>query len=71
MTLLTKRLGLSTDCHPPSLKKKKYLFIYFWLHWIFIASHSLSLVVASVGCSLVTVLRLLIAVASLAAEFGL
>ena len=38
-----------------------YLFIYFWLHWVFIAAHRLSLVAAH---------GLLIAVASLVAEDG-
>ena len=28
-----------------------YLFIYFWLHWVFVAAHRLSLVVASGGYS--------------------
>ena len=28
-----------------------YVFIY-WLHWVFVAAHRLSLVVASRGCSL-------------------
>ena len=28
-----------------------YLFIYFWLHWVFVAVHGLSLVVASGGYS--------------------
>ena len=27
--------------------KKFYLFIYFWLHWVFVAAHGLSLVAAS------------------------
>ena len=39
-------------------------FVYFWLCWVFIATHGLSLVVASGGCSLVTVQGLIIAVAS-------
>ena len=29
----------------------KFLFIYFWLRWILVAAHGLSLVVASGGCS--------------------
>ena len=29
-----------------------YLFIYFWLHWVFVAAHGLSLVAASGGYSL-------------------
>ena len=44
------------------LKNKFIHFIYFWLHWVFIAACSLSLVV---------VRELLIAVASLVAEHGL
>ena len=47
------------------------LFIYFWLCWVFVAAHGLSLVVASRGYSSVVVHRLLIAVASLVAEHGL
>ena len=39
-----------------------YLFIYFWLCWVFVAAHRLSLV---------TVCRLLIALASLVAEHSL
>ena len=38
------------------------LFIYFWLHWVFVAAHRLSLV---------AVCGLLIVVASLVAEHGL
>ena len=45
-------------------KKKKYLFVSFWLPWVFIAVHSLSLVVASRVYSVV-VRGLLVAVASL------
>ena len=44
-----------------------YLFIY-WLCWVFVAAHGLSLFVASRGHSLVAVLRLLTVVASLVAE---
>ena len=29
-----------------------YLFIYLWLHWVFVAAHGLSLVAASGGYSL-------------------
>ena len=46
-----------------------YLFIY-WLCWVFVAAHGLSLVVASRGYS-VAVRGLLIAVASLVADHGL
>ena len=46
-------------------------FFYFWLCWVFLAAHGLSLVVESRGCSLVVVRGLLIAVASLVAEHGL
>ena len=47
----------------------KTLFI--WPHWIFIAVCGLPLVAASRGYSLVAVLGLVIAVASLVAECGL
>ena len=47
-----------------------FLIYYFWLCWIFVAVHGLSLVVARGGYS-VAVRRLLIAVASLVAELGL
>ena len=40
------------------------LFIYFWLCWVFVAMLGLSLVVESRGDSLVSVLGLLVAVAS-------
>ena len=46
-------------------------FIYFWLHWVFIAAHRLSLVVMSRGCSLVALYVPLISVASIVAEHGL
>ena len=42
-----------------------YLF-YLWLRWVFIALHGPSPVAASMGYSLVGVLRLLLALASLA-----
>ena len=48
--------------------KNIYLFVYFWLCWVFVAASGLSLVVERRGYSLVAVLRLLITVASLAAE---
>ena len=47
-----------------------YLFIY-WLCWVFVAAHGLSLFVESRGYSLAAVLRLLNAVVSLAAEHRL
>ena len=46
------------------------LFIHFWLRWVFIDVHGLSLVVASGGYSSLRH-RLFIAVASLVAEHGL
>ena len=46
------------------------LFIY-WLPYIFVAVCGLSPVVASMGCSLVAVHRLLIAMASLVVKRGL
>ena len=47
------------------------LFIYFWLCWVFIAVHGLSLVVESGDYSLVVVCWFLSAVASLVAEHRL
>ena len=44
-----------------------FLQIYFWMHWVFVAAHGLSLVAASWGDSLV-VRGLLITVASLITE---
>ena len=46
-----------------------YLFI--WLHWVFVAACGLSLVVASRGYSFIAVCKLLIAMASLVAEHRL
>ena len=46
------------------------LFLYFWLHWVFVAARGLSLVAASGGYSVV-VRVLLITVASLVVEHGL
>ena len=39
------------------------LFIYFWLCWVFVAAHGVSLIVASKGLLFILVHRLLIAVA--------
>ena len=47
-----------------------YLFI-FWLRWVFIAVHRLSLVAARGGLLFIAVRGLLIAVASLVVEHGL
>ena len=42
------------------------IFVFFWMHWVFLAAHGLSLVVASGGYALFAeVCRLLIAAASL------
>ena len=65
-----------TALHPwsPSSKytfSNVSLFIYFWLHWVFIAVRRLSLVVASGDYSLAVVLGLLGTVASLIVEHGL
>ena len=46
------------------------IYIYTWLHWVFVAVHRLSLVAASGGYS-VAVHWLLIAVVSLVVEHGL
>ena len=48
-----------------------FLFIYFWLHWVFIAACGLSLVAASGGYSSLRCGGVLIAVASLVAELRL
>ena len=45
--------------------------IYFWLFWVFVAIHGLSLVAASGGHSLVVVCGLLTAVTSLVSEHRL
>ena len=47
------------------------LFVYFWLHWVFIAAQWLSLVASSGGYSLVVLCRLLTVVASLVAKHRL
>ena len=47
------------------------LFIYFLLHWIFVAAHNISLVAVSGGYSLIALYRLLIAVVSLVVEHRL
>ena len=49
----------------------KILFFLFMAGWVFVATHRLSLVAASRGYSLFSVLCLLITVASLVAEQGL
>ena len=46
------------------------ILIYFWLCWVFIAVHGLSLVAMGGGYSLIAVHVLLIAVTSLVAEHG-
>ena len=50
---------------------KIYVFIYFWLHWIFVAAHGLFSSCGERGLLFVAVCGLLIAVASLVAEHGL
>ena len=45
--------------------------VYFWLPWVFTATHGLSLIVESGGYSLAAVHRLLVEVASFGAEHGL
>ena len=57
------------------INKNKYFFLYFCIFffyfglcWVFVAARAFFLVLASRGYSLVMVLRLLIGVASLAAE---
>ena len=53
------------------LKKNIYLFIYFWLHWIFVAAHGFFSSCGERGLLFVEVRGLLIAVASLVAEHRL
>ena len=48
-----------------------YSFIYFWLHWVFVAVHGLFLDSVERGLLFIVVRGLLIAVASLAVEHGL
>ena len=57
--------------HPKRQEKKLFFFFNFWLHWIFAPEPELSLVAVTGGSSLLVVLRLLIAVASLVAGPGL
>ena len=47
---------------------KYKIFISFWLHWVFVGVHRLSLIVVSGGHSLAAVCGLFIAVADLVAE---
>ena len=47
-----------------------FFFFSYWLGWVFVAVLRLSLVVESEGYSLVMMCRLLIVIASLAAEHG-
>ena len=56
--------------HSQKLKNKtlKNFFIYFWLHWVFIAFHQLSLVAVSAGLLFFVVQGLLTAVGSLVSE---
>ena len=48
-----------------------FYFICFWLCWVFVAAHGLSLAAASRGSSLVAIQGLLIVVAPLVAEHRL
>ena len=49
----------------------RFNFIYFWLHWVFVAARRLSLVVASGGYSSLRCTGFSFVVASLVAEHGL
>ena len=63
-TSLTFKVMFPNPTFLSSFFKKKKKFIYLWLHWVFVAAHGLSLIVASGGDSLVVMLPgLLIAVA--------
>ena len=48
-----------------------YLVIYFWLHWVFVATCRLSLAAASGGLLFIAVHLLLVVVTSLVAEHRL
>ena len=48
-----------------------FIYFYFWMHWVFISVHGLSLVVVCVGYSLVTVCGLLLVVVSPVTEHRL
>ena len=56
--------------HPFFSKIYLFYLFYFWLRWVFIAAHRLSLVAVN-GLLFVVVRGLLIAVASLVVEHGL
>ena len=66
--LLVATLKTTTNTHNIF---KSNIFIYFWLHWVFVAVRGLSLVAMSGGYSFLAVRRLLVAVASLVEEHGL
>ena len=58
--------------HPKRQEKQSFFFfLNFWLHWVFAPEPELSLLAVTGGSSLVVVLRLLIAMASLVASPGL
>ena len=63
-------MGLERVGHDCATNTCTVLFIY-WLHWVFIAAHGISIVVESGSCSLVVVHGLLISVASLVEEHRL
>ena len=60
-------LGYKSRLQDLDFEKENYLFN-FWLRWVFIAAHRLSLVAVSRGCSLVALRGLHIVMVSLIAE---
>ena len=62
-------LGPPLGCLSPLCPQP--IFMYLWLHWVFIVAHSLSLVVGGEILSLVAVQRFFMVVASLVVEHGL
>lgn len=70
-TVFSSSINLSLFIQQITKIKKKKKVIYFWLPWVLLAMHRLSLVVASGGYSLFLVHRLLVAVASLLVGCGL
>ena len=69
--LVHQHVHMACGCNFMSANFFFLIYFYFWLRWVFVAAHSLSLVVASRGLLFVAVHGLIIAVASLIVEHGL
>ena len=68
---LSSNVVTHTILHSKCIFKQIYLLIYFWLCWVSVAAHRLSLVSESRSYSLVAMCQLLNVVASLVVEHGL